>query len=658
METSIQKEKLYELVPKSNSQYIEGNILKVGRYLIGRSESCDVVIRQNTLSAVHAVLEITPNGAKIFDMNSTNGTFVNGNKIVSEKLNEGDSVAFSNYEISFQAYQKTASLPPILDSLEPQKGEASTVIPRLPKTQVPDLDKDKVDDSPYIVYPLGLDPKAEFSEYIFEDKENLYPIFKYEIGKHAIEVIILFNDVVYSVDYLTNKDGTYHMVGAKPKKTDLEFAYLGETEKVAFVEISTGNCIVHKLHNYEVTHISDNNTENSNSELINLQGNDIVRLKNNHIEIFVRHVASPPKVATAPFFSRDRDLKKYVLIFLLLILIPVLSLNFFSVDEELEKEKDPERIATILYKQKLYISKNKAVEKTKKSPKRKQTTTVKKVVKKVTPTKKKVSPNKNAKTSNNKDPGKKTAKVVKPQKRKTTTRRNNQTKTPSPKVGSVANKSPVPKAKTNFSKRPSKMKGTVDVYRNSDFKSSISSLMAKGGSLKGSANLKVSDNALETGAKLGGGSQSNLQTARVENNVGNISGATVGSLDASKGVESGMSAKSGLLSAGIPAETVVLGSMDPDVIRRILRAHIPQFRYCYQQELDKKSAGLQGRLIFLFSIGASGHVTKAGVDGGSRLPPKVKRCVAGVLRGIQFPPPPGGGKVDVRQPFNFSPKRL
>ena len=39
--------------------------------------------------------------------------------------------------------------------------------------------------------------------------------------------------------------------------------------------------------------------------------------------------------------------------------------------------------------------------------------------------------------------------------------------------------------------------------------------------------------------------------------------------------------------AGIPSKTVVLGGMDPDTIRKILMDHLPQFRFCYQKELDR-----------------------------------------------------------------------
>jgi TonB family protein len=98
--------------------------------------------------------------------------------------------------------------------------------------------------------------------------------------------------------------------------------------------------------------------------------------------------------------------------------------------------------------------------------------------------------------------------------------------------------------------------------------------------------------------------------------------------------------------------------MDPDVIRRILLDHLPQFRYCYQKELERSGVEASGTVKLNFTIGASGHVSQAGIDGSSGLPSEVKRCVVGVLRGISFPEPQGGGTVEVKQPMNFYPKKI
>ena len=98
-----------------------------------------------------------------------------------------------------------------------------------------------------------------------------------------------------------------------------------------------------------------------------------------------------------------------------------------------------------------------------------------------------------------------------------------------------------------------------------------------------------------------------------------------------------------------------MGSIDPDIIRRILRDHIPQFQYCYQKVLDSSKNKFSGVIDLKFDIGAAGTVTKAGIKRKSAMPATVKRCVLDVLRGIKFPEPLGGGTVTVEQPLNYYP---
>lgn len=658
--TTREQPTYYQLVAESKNTHSLGGALKVGRHLIGRSESCDYIINSDIVSSIHAVLEITPTGIRVFDMNSSNGTFVNGDKAIAQAIQLGDKISFGNIDFRIQAYIATPELPPILDVLEPVKGQASilktndTETNALPKAPSPVTEV----EVPYIVYPLSSDPNSDYSEYIFEDRDELYPIFKYELNKMAVEIIILFKDNVYSVDYLPQKDGIYKMTGLLKKSNEVEFPYLAKDEKVPFIEISSGNCLVHQLHNYDLLYLSDDDVKTSNQATVNLQDSDIVKLSSGELEIYVRKVSAPPKVKAAPFFRRDKDLRKYIALVVFLVLIPIVSLQFVTVEEK-ENVPDPERIATILYKQKLRVNTNKTVAKTeKKIIKKKQKAKPKKVVIKKTKPKKSANPQKSTKSTKvvNKAPGDKTAPKKQVVKR---------VKDPLPKKSKTVSKN-VSKAKSSqtrnnnkvrFSNLNSKATGNVDVYKSINFKSTVNSLMAKGGSLSGARTAVNSGSSSLSNTSVSGGVES-IKNARVNGQVGSLAGSTVGKIGTTKGA-GGLSAKTGAYTAGIPSETVIRGSMDPDVIRRILRENIPQFRSCYQRELNRNnSKDISGTIRLVFTIGASGSVTTAGVDGQTALPANTKRCVVGVLRGIQFPSPLGGGTVDVKQPFNFYPKRL
>lgn len=659
---------LFRLKARDPRTRVEGDVISKGRLLVGRAESCDVIIDSDSISAIHAVIEVFADSAKIYDMNSTNGTWVGGKKVVVADLRPGDSFSLADIDLSFIAYRPEENLPPVLDALEPAAGAASTKLPPKLPTEEQQAKKPPVaptvavTDAPYIIYPLAADPKADQSEYIFEDVETLYPIFRYDAAKQAVEVIILFKDRVYAVDYLPDTDGTYHLAGFKPDGKDLEFPYLGKAEKVPFIDMRGGQASVHKLPGYEILHLSENQSKsvNQGGAPVDIKPQDILRFFKGDIQIFVRNVEAPPKVAAAPMLRRDPVLRRYLFLFLFFTALLSVGIQFAQFEEEeKEEEKAPERIATILYRQKLTVNVNKTVENTPKEKPQPQKAPPKVAVKKEEPkvTKPIEKPDiqDNNKTGKP-DPGKVTAPqkvVVKQGDPKLTT--------PKPATAGAGNpaKSETAKSSTVKSQFQATTRGPVDVYKSADFSSTVNTMLAKGGSLSGVTTKSASGSGSDfgSGAVQGSGAGTELQKAAVTAGGGSLTGATTGTIGTSKGAE-GLSAKRAIFTAGIPAETVVLGSMDPDVIRRILMDNLPKFRFCYQSELDRSGAELQAVIKLNFVIGASGHVAQAGVDDASSLPGQVKRCVVDVLRGIQFPEPMGGGTVEVKQPMNFYPKRL
>lgn len=638
------------------------------RVLVGSSEACDIVLSHKDISGIHAVIEKAGASFKIYDMNSTNGTFVNGKQEVASSFNVGDTLKFGSHEYEFREYS-VKDIPPVLDMLDPNtpkkviKKKYSS-LPDSPE-KLPDVDV----EVPRVQYPLAKDPKAEFSEYIFEDVETLYPIFNYKVNKEAVEVIILFKGNIYSVDYLPNKRGMFKLVGSKPRGNQVEYAYLPKNEKVNFIEIKKDEVVVHPLEGYQSKLWTDEaDTLLNDQEPVSLYQDDILKLDQGDLQIFVRVTDAPPRVASAPIFRKDKEFRKYLLLMFLLVFSFLTFMSLFEVNPDLEEEKAPERIATILYrkapkkpvvKKVKKVKKIKKVTKVKKDPK--QNTTKKNNVKKtstqqsVTKSDKKVT--KDAKSGTKTAKSNKVIKKATPNKGKV-----NNTKTrvvrPTTKKGSGPRKASRRQgAKRKFNNNR-KIKGPVDAYKSVNFKGTMSKLLAKGGKSRSyRAATGGSSAALNDSAAVGGESAT-LKTAKVSNNVGNLSGATSGTVDNAKGVPTGLSSKKSQFFAGLPYKTVHLGGMDPDMIRRILMEHIPQFRSCYQRVLDRAATAFEGVVKLDFVIGASGHVTKAGaVTRDSKIPGKVRKCVVNVLRGIRFPEPLGGGVVEVSQPMNFYPRR-
>ena len=62
------------------------------KILVGRSEQCDFVVTHDSVSSWHCELEITEEGLFLRDLDSTNGTFVNGTRISGSVVSEEDQI--------------------------------------------------------------------------------------------------------------------------------------------------------------------------------------------------------------------------------------------------------------------------------------------------------------------------------------------------------------------------------------------------------------------------------------------------------------------------------------------------------------------------------------------------------------------------------------
>ncbi len=85
--------------------------MKGWSYSIGKdSTKSDYLVSDNkTVSRKHATIYLSNNQYYISDNNSTNGTFVNRQKVVSGRdhvLNDGDIIKLSNVEFRFHIFSK------------------------------------------------------------------------------------------------------------------------------------------------------------------------------------------------------------------------------------------------------------------------------------------------------------------------------------------------------------------------------------------------------------------------------------------------------------------------------------------------------------------------------------------------------------------------
>lgn len=98
----------------------------------------------------------------------------------------------------------------------------------------------------------------------------------------------------------------------------------------------------------------------------------------------------------------------------------------------------------------------------------------------------------------------------------------------------------------------------------------------------------------------------------------------------------------------------VRGALDKEIIRRIVRRHLNEVRYCYDKALAAHPS-LAGRVVVQFTIAPTGRVLVALLQSTTLGAPAVESCMVEAVRRWEFPQPQGGGLVSVSYPFQLSP---
>jgi EAL domain-containing protein (putative c-di-GMP-specific phosphodiesterase class I) len=92
------------LEPISSDSNLPGNIPIVKYpFTVGRNEDVDLQIDSKRVSREHAVILKEGDGYRVKDLQSTNGTFVNGTRIQDSPLADGDMLMIANEEFTFCA---------------------------------------------------------------------------------------------------------------------------------------------------------------------------------------------------------------------------------------------------------------------------------------------------------------------------------------------------------------------------------------------------------------------------------------------------------------------------------------------------------------------------------------------------------------------------
>ncbi|MGB3340363.1 MAG: GGDEF domain-containing protein [bacterium] len=119
-------EKNYCLILIDSGSVVKKLPVDKGSYIIGRSDDVDLVVSSKDVSRRHSKVVYDGDDLTIEDLDSTNGTFVNGKRITIENLQTGDEISVGDYKIIIDDGTGTFSSPEVTEV--GRKGQETVII--------------------------------------------------------------------------------------------------------------------------------------------------------------------------------------------------------------------------------------------------------------------------------------------------------------------------------------------------------------------------------------------------------------------------------------------------------------------------------------------------------------------------------------------------
>jgi TonB family protein len=134
--------------------------------------------------------------------------------------------------------------------------------------------------------------------------------------------------------------------------------------------------------------------------------------------------------------------------------------------------------------------------------------------------------------------------------------------------------------------------------------------------------------------------------------IGSVGTKGVAGGTGSYGTGVGLGGKKSADIAIAASDPEITGSIDRELIRRVVRSHLEQLQYCFDVQLTKNPK-LSGRVAVRWVVTEQGTVSSSVVASTTTGNNELDTCVAGRVLTWVFPKPKGGGVAVVTYPFVF-----
>ncbi len=104
----------------------------------------------------------------------------------------------------------------------------------------------------------------------------------------------------------------------------------------------------------------------------------------------------------------------------------------------------------------------------------------------------------------------------------------------------------------------------------------------------------------------------------------------------------------------VMSKLTVTGALSREIVRRIMRRHINEVKYCFQKKQHQQPK-LEGTLVLSYTMDPRGRVIRSKVSEGTLKNRKVELCVQRSAQRWLYPKPADGKPVEVSCEFGFYP---
>jgi len=114
----------YKLLVTKEGTMVSVEGLSKEKILVGRSHLCDIKIDQKSVSGKHFQLVLGSDGYTLEDLESTNGTYVSGDRVDKKKMKDGDTIEIGTYTLKYKVNKAVDSDGRVLDITSKAKNRA------------------------------------------------------------------------------------------------------------------------------------------------------------------------------------------------------------------------------------------------------------------------------------------------------------------------------------------------------------------------------------------------------------------------------------------------------------------------------------------------------------------------------------------------------